>query len=158
MPTREIPRDKWVEFFEGFTTDHDSWLVSLNVKDQGADHQAGDTEARRLPLREIAADIKDKEHTIVISVGTSSDEMMRHEIEAVIPTCNRRIVILWRSVGNGTVKIPTARPIVVRVDEPGIARRGIECHLNSVVIGQHRLSVWEGDTLSVYPLEHNRPQ
>src|ERR1700690_930933 len=83
MPTREIPRDKWVEFFEGFTTDHDSWLVSLNVKDQGADHQAGDTEARRLPLREIAADIKDKEHTIVISVGTSSDEMMWHEIEAV---------------------------------------------------------------------------
>jgi Family of unknown function (DUF5335) len=83
MPTREIPRDKWVQYFEGFTTDHDSWLVSLHIKDKDADHKAGDTEARKLPLREISADVKDKEHTIVITVGTSGDEMMRHEIEAV---------------------------------------------------------------------------
>ena len=83
MSTREIPRDKWVEFFQGFTTEHENWLVSLNVKEKQGDHKAGDTEVRKLPLREVAADVKDKEHTIVITVGSSSDELMRHEIEAV---------------------------------------------------------------------------
>ncbi len=82
MPTREIPRDKWVEFFKDFSHEHENWQVSLSVKGKDSTHKGGDTEVRKLPLRDISADVKDKEHTIVVTVGTTGAEMMRHEIEA----------------------------------------------------------------------------
>src|SRR5260221_12023953 len=82
MPTREIPRDKWVEFFKGFSHEHENWQVSLSVKGKDSTHKGGDTEVRKLPLRDISADVKDKEHTIVVTVGTTGAEKMGNEIEA----------------------------------------------------------------------------
>ena len=84
MPTHEILREKWLEFFQTFTSDHEGWLVNLGIKGSHPDQEVTDPEVRGLPLREITADLKDKENTIVISVGLSSGhDVMRHAIPMV---------------------------------------------------------------------------
>ena|SRR5579859_2109108 len=83
MPTREIIRDQWVTFFETFTADHVDRLVSLAVNGKLPEHDIVDVEARILPLREIAADLKDRVNTIVISLGLSRDKLLRHAIQSV---------------------------------------------------------------------------
>jgi len=83
MPIRELSRDQWGAFFATFTNDHSGSLVSLGVDGRQPKHDLVDMEARVLPLREIAADLKDKESTIVISLGLSSDKLLRHAIPSV---------------------------------------------------------------------------
>src|SRR5579859_4239898 len=83
MTTREVLRDQWVAFFEGFTGEHADSLVSLSLDGQQPQHDVVDVEARVLPLREIAVDLKDKESTIVISLGLYSDKLLRHAISLV---------------------------------------------------------------------------
>lgn len=83
MPMHEIRRDEWVAFFEAFTTENAGKLVSFSVVSSQSKYEAIGTEVRQLPLREIAADVKDKESTIVISVGLSEDRLMRHSIQPV---------------------------------------------------------------------------
>jgi hypothetical protein len=83
MPTREIPRDEWVKFFQTFTSEHEGWLVSLGLRGRQPGHETADIAVRDLPLREIAADLKDKEHTIVIAVGAHEDDLLRHIVSEV---------------------------------------------------------------------------
>jgi hypothetical protein len=86
MSTREILPDQWVEFFQSFTSDHDGWLVSVGVKGRQpkrAKYITGKREVRELPLRGIAADLKDKEHTVTVTVGTSKDKLLRHAVQTV---------------------------------------------------------------------------
>ena len=68
MSTKEIPREKWTEFFDGFSQRHEGWLVNVQVLgDSGAQ-----TEVRELPLTGISAD-RDAARTISILVGDSPD-------------------------------------------------------------------------------------
>ncbi len=83
MPTREVLRDQWVAFFETFTSEQAGRLVSLGADGRQPNHEIVDIEARELPLREIAADLKDKEDTVVISLGLSDDRLLRHAIASV---------------------------------------------------------------------------
>jgi hypothetical protein len=55
MPTREIHRNEWVEFFNNFSRNHHGWTVMLEVlrSDIGAQ-----VEIRELPLEGIVADLK----------------------------------------------------------------------------------------------------
>ncbi len=83
MPIREVLRDQWVALFQTFTSEHAGQLVSLGVNGRQPKHEIVDIEAHELPLREIAADLKDKENTVVISLGLSSDKLLRHSIQSV---------------------------------------------------------------------------
>jgi Family of unknown function (DUF5335) len=78
MPTREIPKNEWVPFFNSFADRHQGWLVI--VEEIGAD--LGDQiEAEELPLEGISADLKDNEDVITITVGGTPDELVHHAIE-----------------------------------------------------------------------------
>ena len=83
MPTREVSRDQWAAFFEVFTAKHLDRLVSLGIEGEPPKYESTDIEARELPLREVAADLKDRENTVVISLGLSSDKLLRHAIPSV---------------------------------------------------------------------------
>lgn len=83
MPTHEVLRDQWVAFFRAFTAEHLGRMVSLNVQGRQPKYESADIEARELPLRGIAADLKDQENTIVISLGLSSDRLLRHAVPSV---------------------------------------------------------------------------
>ena len=79
MPTTDIPRDEWPLFFDSFSLRHDGWLVDLDVDEQDGSHDK--VEAHELPLEGIFADEKDSENTILISVGKTGEDRLRHEIE-----------------------------------------------------------------------------
>ena len=83
MPISEVSRNEWVAFFEALTSEHAGQPVSLGVDGRHSEHELVDMEARELPLWAIAADLKDRENTVVISLGPSSDELLRHSIQAV---------------------------------------------------------------------------
>ncbi len=84
MSTREILRDKWMEFFKSFSSDHSGWPVTLGVKARRNNQKAPAIEGRQLPLRDIAADLKDKENTVVITIGGRGDDLLTHEVRGVL--------------------------------------------------------------------------
>ena len=55
MATREIARDEWVEFCDGFSRQHEGWIGTIEVfgPDIGAQ-----VEARELPFAGITAELK----------------------------------------------------------------------------------------------------
>jgi hypothetical protein len=63
MATRDIPRESWREFFDGFSRRHQGWLVDVEVlgTDIGAQLEAED-----LPLEGISADYKNKDISIAL--------------------------------------------------------------------------------------------
>jgi Family of unknown function (DUF5335) len=77
MPTREIPRNEWVDFFNGFSKRHEGWLV--NVRVVGADIGA-QREFKQFPLVGISADLKDNEAFVNITVGKTAQEHMTHSV------------------------------------------------------------------------------
>jgi hypothetical protein len=83
MSVREVLRDQWVEFFQTFTSEHAGKLVSLGVDGRQPKHEIVDIKARELPLRGIVAVLTDDESTIVISLGLSSDRVLRHSVLSV---------------------------------------------------------------------------
>src|SRR5919109_66985 len=48
MPTREVPRHTWADYFDRFSRQYRGWLVSLEVIGRGGHH------ASSLPLRRAA--------------------------------------------------------------------------------------------------------
>ena len=83
MQTREIFRKTWTEFFQDFTSDHAGNLVNLAIKGWQPDQKQVKTEARSLPLRDISADLKDHENSVMIAVGDDANALLRHEIQLV---------------------------------------------------------------------------
>ncbi|HEY0378950.1 MAG TPA: DUF5335 family protein [Pyrinomonadaceae bacterium] len=78
MATREIPRDEWVEFFDGFSHQHEGWLVTVEVL---GGELGAQVEARELRLGGISADLKgDDEDAISIMVGETPDDHVTHTI------------------------------------------------------------------------------
>lgn len=80
MPTKEIPRKNWPEFFDAFTRRHAGWLVTVEIDDQrlGAQHFA-----REVPLLEMSAEPRGGETAgISIMVGRSPEGHLTHRIEA----------------------------------------------------------------------------
>jgi hypothetical protein len=80
MPTQEITRDEWATFFDGFSLQHQEWLVTVEAL--GAEIGA-QVEARELPLQGVTADLKgDGKDSISIMVGKSPEEHVTHTINA----------------------------------------------------------------------------
>ena len=78
MPTTEIPRNEWSLFFDSFSLRHYRWPVDLDIAERNVHHDW--FEADDLPLEGIYADEKGGENTISISVGKTSEDLLRHEI------------------------------------------------------------------------------
>ena len=79
MPTQEIPREQWNNFFNSFNRQHEGWLATLEVfaTDTGAQQ-----EARDMPFEGISIDSKEgKSEAVLINVGTTSADHISHKIE-----------------------------------------------------------------------------
>ena len=80
MPTRDIPRDEWVAFFNTFSRLHDGWLSTIEVLGSGIGAQL---ETHEQALVGVAADLKGSaEETISIFVGDRSDNNAAHVIRS----------------------------------------------------------------------------
>ena len=75
---REIPRDEWVEYLDGFSRRHEGWLVTVEVL--GAEIGA-QVEAQELLLRGVTAELKDGgADEINIILGGKGAERVTHTI------------------------------------------------------------------------------
>lgn len=78
MPTQEIPREGWSEFFRGFNSAHHGWLATIEVF--GSEFGA-QVEARELPFEGITADLRKADQVnISLMVGRTPDEHVTHTI------------------------------------------------------------------------------
>ncbi len=77
MQTQEISNNRWVEFFDSFSRQHQGWMVNVEITANGQKKQL---EARELPLEGIAASLKDKEDTISIILAKGRNEYMEHNV------------------------------------------------------------------------------
>jgi hypothetical protein len=79
MPTQEIPREQWTNFFNSFNRQHEGWLATLEVfaTDAGAQE-----EARDLPFEGISVHAKEGEsEAVLINVGKTPADHVSHKIE-----------------------------------------------------------------------------
>jgi hypothetical protein len=75
---REIPRGEWAEFLDGFSRQHEGWLVTVEVfgEEIGAQVEAG-----AMALAGVTADLKGGgEDVISIILGKESTERVTHNI------------------------------------------------------------------------------
>jgi hypothetical protein len=63
MATRDIPRESWKAFFDGFSSRHQGWLVDVEVLGSNIGAQL---EAEDLPLEGISADHNNKDISIAL--------------------------------------------------------------------------------------------
>ena len=76
--TREIARDEWPDFFDGFSRRHDGWLVTIELLDPELGDQI---EVENKPLKGIVAERKRDPKTIDIFTWSTVDESMTHIID-----------------------------------------------------------------------------
>lgn len=74
---REIPRDEWVEYLDGFSRQHEGWLVTVEVV--GCEIGA-QVEAEEMALARITADLKSGEDVISIILGKGLTERVTHNV------------------------------------------------------------------------------
>jgi len=73
MKTKEIPRNEWREFFNIFSRQHESWLVTLEIFGSEIGAQV---EERGLAFEGIV----DEGHEILMMFGTRPDDHITHSI------------------------------------------------------------------------------
>ena len=77
---REIPREEWAAFLEGFSRQHEGWLVTIEVLSEEIGAQV---EAEAKPLEGITAELKGSgRDSISIAVGPNPSEHVTHNITA----------------------------------------------------------------------------
>jgi len=78
MPTQEIPRQEWNNFFDSFSRQHQGWLATLEIF--GAEIGAQE-EAHELPLEGVSiASGTNEPEAIAISIGKSPENHLSHTI------------------------------------------------------------------------------
>lgn len=78
MKTLEINRREWLEFFNGFSRQHEGWLVNLEIlgSDIGAQYTG-----RELALEGITAEFDEGQgYVIAIMTGAEPDDHITHSI------------------------------------------------------------------------------
>ncbi len=78
MPTQEIPRKEWNNFFNTFSRQHEGWLATLEIfgPELGAQE-----EAHQLPLEGVTvASETDEAQSIAISLGKTPEDHVSHTI------------------------------------------------------------------------------
>ena len=80
MPTREIPRQEWKEFLEGYSREHPEALATVEVLGVELGDQ---TEARELPLVGLSLEEKGSEAgSLEILLGKRPDAHLTHSVAA----------------------------------------------------------------------------
>lgn len=74
---KEIPREEWAGYLDGFSRQHEGWLVTVEVL--GAEVGA-QVEARELPLRGVTAELKGGEDAVTIILGAKESERVTHTV------------------------------------------------------------------------------
>lgn len=69
MNAGEVPRRRWIKFFDDFSKEHLGWITTVELigPDLGDQEQAA-----ALPLLGISADLKDRENRIEVTLGGRS--------------------------------------------------------------------------------------
>jgi hypothetical protein len=78
MTTREIKREDWPEFFDGFSRRHDGWLVTIELLDETLGDQI---EVQGQPLKGIVAERKRDPKVIEIFTSNAAGESSTHMID-----------------------------------------------------------------------------
>jgi hypothetical protein len=81
--TREIERPRWSVFLDGFSRQHEGWLVTVEQVPTPFGQSA--VEARELPLEHVSAD---PDGTISVSVGGTPERHLTH----IVPRAARLLV------------------------------------------------------------------
>jgi hypothetical protein len=76
--TKEIKREEWSDFFDGFTRRHEGWLVTIEILDPKLGDQI---EVENQPLKGIVAERKRDPKVIEIFTGNSAEESSTHIID-----------------------------------------------------------------------------
>lgn len=78
MPTQEIRREQWNNFFNSFSRQHEGWLATLEVfaMDAGAQQEVSD-----VAFEGISLDSDEKSGSVVINVGKTPADHVSHKID-----------------------------------------------------------------------------
>lgn len=75
---REIPREEWVEFLDGFSRQHEGWLATVEVLGEEIGAQV---EAEGMTLEGVTADVKGEGSDVIsIMLVNSSKEHVTHNV------------------------------------------------------------------------------
>ena len=74
-PGREIPRGEWLSFLDGFSRQHEGWLVTLEVP-EGEGRSA--VEAENLKLEGVTPEHSEGHDRIAIALGQAADDHLTH--------------------------------------------------------------------------------
>ena len=75
---REIPREEWAEYLDGFSRQHEGWLVTVEVLGEEIGAQV---EAEEMALAGVTADLKGGgEDVISIILGKGTAERVTHNV------------------------------------------------------------------------------
>jgi hypothetical protein len=79
MPTQEIPREQWNNFFNSFSRQHEGWLATIEVfaTDSGAQQEVSDVAFEGISLDSH----NDKSGAVVINVGKTPADHVSHRID-----------------------------------------------------------------------------
>ena len=77
MRTREIPRNEWQQFLDGFSRRHEGWLARLQVLSE----DGAQVEADAMPLEGISI-ARPKGESISVALGESADDRVERIVEA----------------------------------------------------------------------------
>ena len=77
MNTGEVPRGRWIKFFDEFSKQHMGWITTVELISPDLGDQE---EADALPLLGISADLKDRENRIEVTLGGQKDAHLTHII------------------------------------------------------------------------------
>ncbi|HEV8610796.1 MAG TPA: DUF5335 family protein [Thermoanaerobaculia bacterium] len=78
MTTREIKREEWPDFFDGFSRRHEGWLVTIELLDKELGDQI---EVENKALKGIVAERKRDPQVIDIFVWNKPEEDSSHMID-----------------------------------------------------------------------------
>ena len=74
MQEREIPPNRWRDFFDTFRTQHKDWIATIEIGER--------VEGRELPLVGVSADSKGSEpNAIEIEVGRDPSDHLTHIVD-----------------------------------------------------------------------------
>jgi hypothetical protein len=74
---KEIPREEWPAYLDGFSRQHEGWLVTVEVP--GAEIGA-QVEARELPLQGVTAELKGGEDAVTITLCAKEAGRITHTV------------------------------------------------------------------------------
>jgi Family of unknown function (DUF5335) len=74
-PGREIPRGEWLSFLDGFSRQHEGWLVTLEIPE--VQDRSG-VEAKDLKLVGITPEHSEGHDRISIALGKAPDDHLTH--------------------------------------------------------------------------------